>query len=276
MIKIDLHTHSTNSFDGYDSPEAMILSAMEKGVEIYALTDHCEVNRWFSRNHYDYEPFPQDTFDFAHDFEIAMEDNIRLKEKYKGKIKFLSGVELGNIQHDTGLAKSIAKDKRLDFIIGSLHQNIGQDDFAFIDYNTENADNLLENYFNEEYILCKEGDFDTLGHITYPLRYIEGNYGIKIDLSKYEEIIAQCFKTVISRGKCIEINTSGLRQKYKKSFPDKELLVLYKDLGGKYITTGSDAHNTDDISKGFSYAAEMSEYFGFTMCYFEGRKMFAV
>lgn len=273
MDRLDLHSHSTNSFDGCDSPEAMILSAIEKGVAIYALTDHCEVNRWFPIDHYSFEPFPQDTFDFAHDFESAMEDNTRLKEKYKGKIKFLSGIELGNIQHDTGLAISIAKDKRLDFVIGSLHQNIGKDDFAFLDYNSENVRELLEKYFCEEYIVCKEGDFDTLGHITYPLRYIVGENNINVNIMDYKSMIAECFREVIKRGKCIEINTSGLRQKYKKSFPDKELLELYKDLGGKYVTTGSDAHNTDDISKGFSYAGELTEHFDFKLCYFEKRNL---
>ncbi len=274
MKKIDLHAHSTNSFDGEDSPEAMVISALEKGVSVFALTDHCEINRWFPRTHYDEENiFPQDTFDFAHDFEASMEDNLRLKEKYRDKIKFINGTELGNAQLDFGLAESVSKDKRLDFIIGSVHQMRGEDDFAFINYRERDINELLEKYFEEVLTVCKRGIFDSLGHITYPLRYIEGEYGFNVSVSDYRDIIAECFKEVISRGKCIEVNTSGTRQKYGGTFPDKTLLGLYKDLGGKYITTGSDAHSADDILSGFGTACGMAESLGLSLCFFEHRSM---
>ncbi len=215
----------------------------------------------------------QDTFDFAHDFEASMEDNLRLKEKYRDKIKFINGTELGNAQLDFGLAESVSKDKRLDFIIGSVHQIEGEDDFAFIDYNKRDIKELLNKYFNSVHEVCKRGIFDSLGHITYPLRYIEGEYGLNVSLSDYRDIIAECFKEVISKGKCIEINTSGTRQKYGRTFPDETLLELYKDLGGKYVTTGSDAHCTDDISVGFCKASDMAESLGLSLCFFEHRKM---
>ncbi|MCI7350510.1 MAG: histidinol phosphate phosphatase, partial [Ruminococcus sp.] len=88
-----------------------------------------------------------------------------------------------------------------------------------------------------------------------------------------EELIAESFKTLISNGKGIEINTSGLRQKYGKTFPDLSYLKLYKDLGGEILTIGSDAHCTADLGKGVKEGSELAQAAGFKrICYFEERK----
>ena len=68
---------------------------------------------------------------------------------------------------------------------------------------------LLDDYFKEMLEMCKWGRFDVLGHLTYPLRYIQGDCGIQIDLSTYKDIIREIFCTLIQKGKGIEINVSG-------------------------------------------------------------------
>ena len=42
-------------------------------------------------------------------------------------------------------------------------------------------DDLLDKYYKEYYETVKWGKFDVIGHITYPLRYVEGIYKVKID-----------------------------------------------------------------------------------------------
>lgn len=56
--------------------------------------------------------------------------------------------------------------------------------------------------------MVKDNDFDVVGHITYPLRYM-ANSGHRIDTKIFEEQISQLYKRIIERGKGIEINTSG-------------------------------------------------------------------
>ena len=273
MIIADCHTHSTNSPDGYNAPEAMILRALELGLTVYALTDHCEVNRWFSYEHYREHSNPEDTYDFAHDFEISMRDNMHMKEKYDGKITFINGIELGQAQFNPGLACDVASDPRLDFVIGSVHQVRGFDDFAFTDFGKVSAQLLVDNYYKEIYEICQIGCFDVLGHITYPLRYIEGNWGITVDMEKNRELIRESMKLLIDKGKGIEINTSGLRQKYGKTFPDIDLVKLYRELGGEILTVGSDAHCSDDLGKGIEEGIEIAKSAGFEhITYFIERK----
>lgn len=49
-------------------------------------------------------------------------------------------------------------------------------------------------------------------------------------------------KTVIADGKGIELNTSSHRYGLKDSQPCTEILKLYRDLGGRILTIGSDSH----------------------------------
>ena len=273
MNLIDCHTHSTNSPDGHSSPEEMLNTAMEKGFSAYALTDHCEVNRWFSIEHYGAEPNEYDTYDFGADFEKSMRHNTALKEKYNGKINFLCGIELGQAPFDFGLSEAIVSDRRLDFVIGSIHQIKAKDDFAFLDYSNNDIDKLLTDYYDDMYSLCKWNKFDILGHITYPLRYIEGDNGIKVDMSEYEEIIRLCFKTLIENGKGIEINTSGLRQAYGQTFPNLYWVKMFREMGGEILSLGSDAHKAEDLGKGIEDGAKIALEAGFThLCYFKERK----
>ena len=261
---IDMHTHSSYSPDADDSAEAMYQRAVDMGLKAYALTDHCDVNFW--------EDAPsEDTVDammygagkYAPDSIAAQ---TRLKEKFSGKLDIAVGIELAQPMQAIGKAELIAADERLDFIIGSHHMNRGVDDFYYLDYSkmsfTE-IDDLMTECFIQTLEMCSWGKFDVLGHLTYPLRYICGEYGINVDIYRYEDVIREIFCTLISKGKGIEINTSGLRQKYGKTFPSFELVKLYRQLGGEIITVGSDAHRCEDLAKGTADGIELAKAAGF-------------
>jgi histidinol-phosphatase (PHP family) len=260
----------------------MVLSAIEKGIDVYAITDHCEVNLYFSEGYYGGRNSPYETFDFGRTFSDSIRDSDFLKLKYKDKIKILRGVELAGASYDFGLAEAIIRDSRLDFVIGSTHQVKGFDDFAFIDYGKERIPELMNAYFEEILKVAKWGKFDVLAHLTYTLRYIEGGdtenrdsswRGAKVDMKPYEDIIREIFKTLIESGKGIEINTSGIRQKYGKTFPDLYYIKLFREMGGDIITAGSDSHNINDIGKGIKEAEELAKAAGFRyFTYFEERK----
>jgi histidinol-phosphatase (PHP family) len=283
-ILTDLHTHSHNSCDARNanfSAYDMATAAIRAGISVYSITDHCEVNRFYSIGHYgkktsDYE---YETYDNHADFENSMVENEECKNRLseeKKNIKFLSGIELGQATHDVGLSESLIADRRLDFVIASLHQLEGLDDFAFIKYNKYNDEELFvlcERYFEELKKLCAWGKFDVLGHLTYILRYLEGNAGRKLNLSLFYETIRECFKLLIHAGKGIEVNTSGLRQKYGKTFPDAGVLKIYHDVGGEILTVGSDSHSPADVGKGIPEAIGMIKEIGFKwLVYYEERK----
>jgi histidinol-phosphatase (PHP family) len=84
------------------------------------------------------------------------------------------------------------------------------------------------------------------------------------DIAPYNDIIAECFKELVKKGKGIEINTSGLRQPaYGKTFPTLKYIKLFRDLGGEVITVGSDSHTTKDLGAGVKEGIELAKTAGF-------------
>ena len=87
-----------------------------------------------------------------------------------------------------------------------------------------------------------------LGHLDYIVRY--GPYEDKtVDHQKYQDIIDEIFKTLIQKGKGIEVNTSGYRDLKTCGFPNFEQVQRYYDLGGRIITIGTDSHTSDRVGE---------------------------
>lgn len=277
---IDLHTHSRFSPDAKDSMEDMCRRAQEINLAAYAVTDHCDCNFWHSVEYYfddpskAKDPIMYGAGEYAKN---SIEKQIQMREKLADKLNFLVGIELGQPMQYLEKAEEIVSCENLDFIIGSHHQNAGEDDFYFLEYNkmySKSIYSLLDDYFEQVLEMCHWGKFNVLGHLTYPLRYICGDYGIEIELSRYEEIIREIFKVLIYKGNGIEINTSGLRQKYGKTFPDLEYVKLFRSMGGEIITIGSDSHCANDIGKGISEGVELAKTAGFKYAaFFKNKKV---
>jgi len=268
---IDCHTHTNNSPDAKSNPIDMVKQGIQLGLDVMAITDHCEVNMWYPKDHY-IRTFDYDNYNYKECFEKSLTDSLSLKNQFKDDITILCGVELGQACMDYNLAEKIISDNRLDFIIGSVHQIDGFPDFFIIDYSKVNINSLLKGYFLTVLKLCKWGKFDILGHLTYPLRYIYEK-GYSVDLKEFEPNIKEILQTVIDKNIGIEVNSSGLRQKCGMSFPTKEYVQMYKDLGGTIISVGSDAHATDQLGKNIQDCIDMIKSCGFEyLTYFVNRQ----
>lgn len=249
----DCHNHSHCSPDGDHSVEAMLARAGELGLYAYTLTDHCECQNWPDR--------------YCARVRRAWAEMEQAAEAVPKGLRFYRGIELGQPNQDPQSAALALQGRDYDFVIGSLHNIRGFEDFFFLDYSKEPADfvpRLLDAYFAELVELIGWGDFDSLGHLTYPLRYIEGDHGIPVNLERHREQIDQVFRLLIQKGKALEVNTSGLRQKIGRTLPDLPLLRRYRELGGKLVTLGSDAHCAGDLGKGIDDGMETLKAAGFT------------
>ncbi len=269
---IDLHTHSNNSPDAENSVDEMCEKAIEIGLKAYAITDHVEINqeRWLNvkaDGSMVYEDYFKDIF------ENSMKEIEIAKEKFEGKLNLLAGVELGEICQNKELGKVYSSDKRLDFVIASNHEVRGYNDFYYLDFDKIDIPKVIDLYFDEFYEIATECDFDSLGHLTYFLRYM-AKQGVKSpDLSPYEEKIRETFKACAKRGKAIEINTSGIRQEYGKPFPDLTYVKMFRECGGEMLTIGSDAHRVSDLGKNLGDAIEIAKEAGFShVTYFKKRQ----
>ena len=90
--------------------------------------------------------------------------------------------------------------------------------------------------------------FNCLGHLDYIVRY--GPYEDKnVNHELYQDIIDEIFKTLIQKGKGIEVNTSGYRDLKTCGFPSFKQVERYYQLGGRIITVGTDSHTSDRIGE---------------------------
>ena len=116
-------------------------------------------------------------------------------------------------------------------------------------------------------------DFDSLAHLTYPLRYFEGQHGVLVDLSRFSGLIDAILSEVIIRGRSLEVNSSGWRQGMGGPLPGRELLERYRKLGGWRITIGSDAHRTADLAADFVQTRRLLQELGFAgACHYRARE----
>ena len=253
MIKTDCHLHSTFSFDGSSDAESETLRAIELGLDSICFTEH---------NDYGIS----DDGSFVVDTKAYRDNIIRLREKYSGQIEILFGIEAGLQPTEDVFSyfSAYIKEWDFDFVIGSSHVVNNADPYYpefFDDYADDDA--AYRAYFEEELSNASMyEDYDSYGHLDYILRYgSSGNRSFTYE--KFEDLLDPLLKTIISHGKCIEINSAGFRKGMGQPNPHIEILRRYHDLGGLPPTVGSDAHASKDIAADFDRTARLLRSAGF-------------
>ena len=233
---------------------AMRSRAQELGLWAHTLTDHCECQGFSSR----YRPRVERAWE-----EMAAEYPPMGKAPQGTATRFYRGIELGQPITDPKATREALSAGAFDFVLASVHNLPGQKDFYYLNYTDENVDPLLSDYFDHVLQVAKWGQFDSLAHLTYPLRYILAQPGLRVELSKYREKIDAVLLELIQQKKALEVNTSGLRQQIGDTLPDAGIVRRFYELGGTYVTLGSDAHRWADVSAGIEEAMSMIYKTGF-------------
>ena len=144
-----------------------------------------------------------------------------------------------------------------------FYDSMEMEDFYLLDYNKLYIHDLLCTYFDEIMELIAWGKFDSLTHLTYPLRYIVGEQHREVSYDVYKDRVDDILKALIEQNKALELNTSGLRQAIGKTMPCPTVIKRFKELGGKYLTIGSDAHRWADIGSGVEEGYQIAQSAGF-------------
>ena len=255
MFLCDYHTHTHFSFDGDPSSthDAMCRRALELGLTDIAFTDHCDVNGEVEELYTIY------------DADKAFASMMEVKEKYKGRLNVICGIELGNpTQYPDYAAKALAAHP-YEFVIGSLHNLKNVPDFCYMNFG-QMSDNQIKKLFDraldETIEVAQFPGITTLAHITYMHRYVTLG-GKKLDFKPYYEKLEHLYRTVIDRDIALELNVSTLWKGLGISLPTMELLKLYKDCGGSLVTIGSDAHAPENLGKAIRKGYAILETVGF-------------
>ena len=81
---------------------------------------------------------------------------------------------------------------------------------------------------------------------------------------QYAQQLDAVLETLIKNDKALEVNTSGLRQLIGTTLPDENVIRRFRELGGRYVTLGSDAHRWGDVGAGIEDGLNLLLKCGFT------------
>lgn len=255
----DCHTHTVNS-DGHNTLAEMVEGALERGLSVFTVTDHCEIPRYEKDN-------------YKGRLTRCYEEFLQAKERYGNEIKLLFGVEIGQPLDNVAAVDDLLSSFPFDLVLATAHNVRGWKNTVYLDdYDLGYVELLLHAYFDEILGIVRWGRFDVLAHLTYPYRYIDPEKLAKMDLSVFDGKINEIFRLIIEAGKGIEINTAGLFHTVGVTSPDSGLVNRYREMGGEKVTFASDAHRVGRIAQGFDEAMDIMRQAGFDRCcYFEGR-----
>lgn len=245
------HFHSVCSFDGEYPLTEMCRAAVAAGVTRLCLTDHCDL--------VDEHGKPYDGFSWA-----DVDRQLELAWAEYPQLDLRRGVELGQAVLRPEAAERILARTDIDFVLGSMHNDPQQGDFYYL-HPADKAQGqaMLETYFHSLLTLARTDYFDSLAHLTYPLRYMNARDGLGVTLDPYSDLIRQILQVLIHRGKALELNTSGYRTNNGEPLPGPEVLCWYRELGGELITIGSDAHEMQYMAQGLEQGMELLREIGF-------------
>jgi len=248
MAMWDLHVHTTMSFDGRDHLDTVCESAIKKGLSGIAVT-----------NHLDYDGMKSGIYPW-YDPEADFKQICLAREKFKGQLDIKFGIEIGQANTHTAEIKQFIRDAGFEYILSSLHNMPGAIDFYYYNFEKMSERERIyryEKYLDELVLVLDAIPADTLGHITYPIRYMK-RAGADIDISLFEKRFESLFKMMIKRGTALEVNVSDLRTDVKTTLPEPCTVELYRQCGGKRVAVGSDAHCADHVG---AHVAECVEFY---------------
>lgn len=254
MYLQNLHTH-TCYCDGADTPEEIIIAAMDKGFESIGFSGHSYMK---------YSPLFAKNGDKTEAYKKNVSD---LKEKYKNHIKIYLGLEVEMLS-DVSITG-------YDYLIGSLHYLKIGDEYVGFDRGEEDVERIINTYFGGNGMkyakayyeslaqLPQYGKFDIVGHFDIITKHSDNRNFFDTTSKEYINAAIEAAEALAGKIPFFELNTGAIARGYRKSpYPSITLMKELKRLGFGAIIT-SDCHNKLMLDCNFDEAAELLKSCGF-------------
>lgn len=245
----DFHVHTCFSGDSDTPAEDMLCQAARQGVTEICFTDHIDFD------------YPDDPDLFLFDLDDYFSALSALKKNAPLPVGI--GVELGLQPRLAARNQELVSSYPFDFVIGSSHVVDGADPYYPGFWEGKEPAAVIRRYFNSILEnISAFSDFDVYGHLDYIVRYCPDKSFV-YRCEDYMDIIGECLRTLIERGKGIELNTAGFKYGLGQPNPHTAILRRYRELGGEILTTGSDGHVPGHLAFGFQRLPELLQSCGF-------------
>lgn len=244
MSWADYHVHSEHSPDSTAELELICDAALAKDVREFCVTDHIDPGH--------------PTCDQPPVFNAWLADIARCREEYPGLV-IRTGLEIGD---NAALREDILRmidPLPLDFRLLSLHLVDGLDpyDSAFFEGRTQEEAYRRYVEVKLESVL-HFSDYDAVAHLGYCGKFAPYPPAVRALRWRHApDHIDMLLRFLAQNGKALEINTSGLKQT-DSPIPGWDILRRFAELGGEFVTLGSDAHAPEYLAYRFDDARRIA------------------
>jgi histidinol-phosphatase (PHP family) len=252
-LPFDGHLHTKLSPDSDVPIDDYARQAVDRGIAEIAITDHVDFVPGSPA--YDFVPFAQR--------ERIVREAAERWAPAGVTIRF--GVEITyDRRYEAEIRDHLAR-HAYDFVIGSVHV------YADSPYHASRVaawtagrtlSEIVAPYFDEVLAAIRSGLFDAIGHLDFVKRYLMP-YVTPAQLAAAPELYEPLLEALVERGTALEVNTSGLRQVARETYPAEPIVERYRVLGGTRVSAGSDAHRSDAFTAGLEAGYRVAAAAGF-------------
>jgi len=266
-MHFDTHVHSAASPDSELRPIDAIAALKSKGLGV-AFTEHIDFITPILGKDTDATDAPISPFDtdFVYDSNVYPAQYMHLR----APDSVLIGVEIGlNAAYYPLNSKLAAQD--FDYILGAVHYVNGVDIYHSSKY-------MEPTSFCRDYLTYSKkmvetcGFFDAFAHIDYVTRYNEGINKV-FQYKNYPDEFDDLLRIIAERELALEINTNRMGNPNTIA----QILPIYKrfyELGGRYVTIGSDAHQIGALGRYHKNALGLANMTSLVTVYYSERKRY--
>jgi histidinol-phosphatase (PHP family) len=253
-LPLDAHLHTDLSPDSDVPIDVYAALAVERGIAELAITDHVDFDARDPA--YGYATYA--------DRERVARDAAARWAPRGVVIRF--GAELTyNRAWEADLRAHLAR-TAYDFTIGSVHD---WPDSPYVPSRVRTwapgrpLDEALAPYLEQVTAAARSGLFDTIGHLDVVRRYLHGTFSAP-DIYNAVELFEPALQGLVDSGTALELNSSGYRHISGEPYPGPPLVARYRELGGRHVTAGSDAHRERHFAWGLEAGYRVLAEAGFT------------
>ncbi len=277
-MKADYHVHTAFSDDSEYQMEQIVKDSIAMRMDEICFTDHVDYgvkNDWNDGKEIKYRKGipgePENMPILNVNYPLYYKTYQKVKKQYGDKITLKLGLEFGMQSHTIEQYEKLYMKYPFDFIILSVHE-VEDKEFWTQDFQRGRTQQEYNERYYEEllYLVQNYHNYSVLGHMDLITRYdTAGTYPFE----KLKPILTEILKTVIADGKGIEVNTSSHRYGLSDLTPSRDILKLYRALGGRIITIGSDSHKPEHLGAFIDETKQELKILGFEeFCTFSSMK----
>jgi histidinol-phosphatase (PHP family) len=255
---LDYHIHTAVSADCEVPMKRMAQAARDAGIKEVGFSEHIDLG-----------------LPVGHDFTVDFDAYAAVFEETRREFSDLElrrGIEAGLDLQWKDVVSAMLNVHPCDFVIGSQHLVFGEDPYYETVWQQRTQREIYDEYMRVSLETAQYCDYyDILGHLGYVGKFCPFEDKL-LRYEEYADAVDAILKTLIERGKALEVNTNGLYMT-PSTMPETAILKRYYELGGEMLTIGSDAHYECVVGHAVAETVEVLKTIGFRyICAFDNRQ----